>query len=294
MKELIQLSRWQEHIPFTIPLTILGAIVAASNGALLDIKLLYVIIANVAAMSYAFMINDIEDAPDDLMDPKKAKRNPVSAGRISRENAYTAVRLLALVAVVFYALTNKMTLGVGIVTFLLSHTYSWRRIRLKAYPVTDIVSHSLMLSGLLLISGFTAFSTDLKHIWILTSAAVLFSVYGQLYNQIRDFEVDTKAKLKNTTILIGKRRAEYLKNAAILLAVIALLTSIYYRVFPVWLVFPIILTTPFMFLYKSKNDSSGTAAIDLSGEMQLQLLLLFNIIILVWIGEIFLKALSLI
>lgn len=294
MKEILELSRWREHLPFTVPLTILGAIIAATNGAALDTRLLYILIANIATVSYAFMINDIEDAPDDKRDPKKAKRNPVSAGRLSTNAAYTVVRVLAIVAMVFYALTNKLTFGIGIITLLLSHTYSWRKIRLKAYPVTDIVSHSLMLSGLLLVTGFTSFSADFKHIWLLTAAAVLLSVYGQLYNQIRDFEVDTKAKLKNTTILVGKRRAEYLKNASILFSAIALLTTIYYHTFPLWLIVPIILSLPFLYLIKTKTDSSGAVAIDLSGEMQLQLLLLFNIIILVWLGQILLRGLLLV
>jgi 4-hydroxybenzoate polyprenyltransferase len=290
MKEIISLSRWREHIPFTIPLTILGAIVAASNGAALDSRLIFVVLANIATVSYAFMINDIEDAEDDSRDKAKAKRNPISAGRLSEEDAYTVVRVLAVVALVLYGLTNVLTFGIGITTLLLSHLYSWRKVRLKAYPVTDIVSHSLMLSGLLLLSGFSAFSSEFRHIWILTATATMFSVYGQLYNQVRDYDVDEKAGLKNTTILVGKRKAQFLMNASIVLSVVSLLTAIYFKTFPIWLLAPVFISSPIVFSFKAKKDSSGTAAINMSGKLQLQLLLVFNIVVLFWLAQVFMTT----
>lgn len=291
MREILELSRWKEHLPYTVPLTVLGGIIATSTGNPLDYRLILVVIANILTMSYAFMLNDIEDAPDDARDSHKAKRNPISAGRLSSRDAYTVVRSLALMALVLYAFTNRLTFSLGIVTLLLSHLYSWRRVRLKAYPVTDILSHSLMLSGLLLLTGFTAYSREFKEIWALATAAILFSVYGQLYNQIRDFDVDTKAKLKNTTILVGKRRAHYLKDASVLLAVIALLTAIYFRTFPVWLLFPLAVSAPFIMAFKTNKDSSGTIAVDLGGKLQMQMLLVFNVVVLAWLAQVILSPL---
>lgn len=291
MREILELSRWKEHLPYTVPLTILGAIIASSTRVGLDYRLVFVVMANILTMSYAFMLNDIEDAPDDARDAHKANRNPISAGRLSSHDAYTVVRSLAIIALVFYAFTNRLTFSLGILTLLLSHLYSWRRVRLKAHPVTDILSHSLMLSGLLLLTGFTAYSREFKEIWALAAAVILFSVYGQLYNQIRDFDVDTKAKLKNTTILVGKRRASYLKDASVLLAVIALLTSIYFRTFPVWLLFPVAFSAPFIVAFKTNKDSSGTVAVDLGGKLQMQMLLVFNVVVLAWLAQVILSPL---
>lgn len=274
-------------MPFTVPLTVLGAAIAASNGAVLDAKLASVVLANIFVVSYAFMINDIEDAEDDARDPKKAKRNPISAGRISREEAYKIARVLAGLALGFFAGTNKITFGVGLTTLVLSHLYSWRPVRLKAYPVTDILSHSLMLSGLLFVAGFTSFSYEVKDIWILTSGMILFSVYGQLYNQIRDYKADELAGLLNTTLLLGKKRAEKLKNISILFGVIAFLSAVYYQTFPFWLIIPLGLAVPLSFSLKTKTDSSGIAAVDISGKMQLQILLVVNIVILAWLAQIF-------
>ncbi|NJO84468.1 MAG: hypothetical protein HC828_17980, partial [Blastochloris sp.] len=70
---LIQLTRWKEYVPFVIPLTILGALLASRPyDTALDWRLAVVTLANILAVAYAFMINDIEDAPDDARDPDRA------------------------------------------------------------------------------------------------------------------------------------------------------------------------------------------------------------------------------
>jgi 4-hydroxybenzoate polyprenyltransferase len=291
MKNILSLTRWREHILFTTPLTILGGIIATRSGAELDIRLVWVVLANVAVVSYAFAINDIEDSEDDARDPAKQTRNPISSGRISRKDATTIVRALAVVTLVLYAFTTKLTFGIGLATLLLSHLYSWRAVRLKAYPVTDLLSHSLMLSGLLVLSGYSVYSASFRQIWIIVASAVGFSIYGQLYNQIRDYKVDAQARLKNTTLLLGRRRARLLMNASIILSIITLLSAVYFKMFPLYLLVPIIVSTPLVFSFKVKNDSSGIAAIDLTGKLQTQVLIIFNIVILFWLGAIFFGAL---
>src|SRR3989344_4145224 len=222
---IVELSRWKEHIPFVIPLTLMGSLVAMSGEPVADKKLLFILAANIVTVTYAFMLNDIEDAEDDARDKARKKRNPVASGKLSETEAYTIIRVMASLAIILFSLTNALTLSLGIMTLLLSHLYSWKRIRLKAYPVADIVSHSLMLSGLLVATGFTTYGGGFGQIWIIGAAATLFSVYGQLYNQLRDYELDKQAKLKNTTILLGVKRAKLLKNASILLSVIAAITA---------------------------------------------------------------------
>ena len=72
IRGLIQLTRWQEYVPFVVPLTLLGGLLAARpNGIDLDWRLVAVTLANILAVAYAFMINDIEDAPDDARDPAR-------------------------------------------------------------------------------------------------------------------------------------------------------------------------------------------------------------------------------
>src|SRR5690554_2151846 len=100
MTGLLQLSRWQEHVPFVVPLTLMGALLAlkaVTDGQGVDLRLLAVTAANILAVAYAFMINDIEDAPDDALDPDRAKRNPVTSGMISIKAGYSALRIVAVI-----------------------------------------------------------------------------------------------------------------------------------------------------------------------------------------------------
>ncbi|MBZ0278655.1 MAG: UbiA family prenyltransferase, partial [Anaerolineae bacterium] len=182
LRGLVRLTRWKEYVPFVIPLTILGALLAVKpNNTPLDLRLVAVTLANILAVAYAFMINDIEDAPDDARDPARAARNPISTGEIGTRIGYAACRVVAAATLILYAMGSLEVLGIGIVTLLLSHLYSWRPVRLKAWPVTDVVSHSLMLSGLLFLAGYFIYHNQPGIVWLVAASATLVSVYGQLY-----------------------------------------------------------------------------------------------------------------
>ena len=88
---LVKLTRWKEYIPFVVPLTLLGALLAAQpRDIALDWRLAAVMLGNILAVAYAFMINDIEDAPDDARDPDRAARNPITTGEIGIRIGYAA------------------------------------------------------------------------------------------------------------------------------------------------------------------------------------------------------------
>ncbi|MBC8100708.1 MAG: UbiA prenyltransferase family protein [Armatimonadetes bacterium] len=287
LQGLIQLTRWQEHIPFVVPLTVLGALLAVQNagaGALLDWRLIAVTLANVLAVAYAFMINDIEDAPDDARDPARAARNPISSGRIHPRVGYNACRAIAVITILLYALGGTSVLLIGGATLLLSHLYSWRPVRLKAYPVTDIVSHSLMLSGLLLLAGYYIYHQQPGLVWLVAAGATLFSVYGQLYNQLRDFEMDKAAGLYNTAIVLGEpntRRAIYLTIA---LAGVCFLAAVVQGVFPLWLGLALGFSIGVSMLVNAQNDMRGSAAADASAKMQVRALIVTNLTVYIWLA----------
>ena len=49
---LVQLTRWREYVTFVIPLTVLGALLAARpNNVLLDWRLIAVTLANILAVA---------------------------------------------------------------------------------------------------------------------------------------------------------------------------------------------------------------------------------------------------
>jgi 4-hydroxybenzoate polyprenyltransferase len=283
---LIQLTRWREYVTFVIPLTILGALLAARpHNILLDWRLAAVTLANILAVAYAFMINDIEDAPDDALDPARAARNPITSGKIGIRIGYAACRLVAAVTLILYALGGGWALIIGVATLLLSHLYSWRPVRLKAWPVTDIVSHSLMLSGLLLLAGYFVYHNDPGVVWFVAAAVTLVSVYGQLYNQLRDYHMDKAAGLHNTAIILGvdnTRRAMYLSVA---LAVVCMLAAIVQNAFPLWLGLVIVLSIPVSWLFRTGTDMRGTVTADASGLVQAQALVIANLTISAWLIE---------
>lgn len=281
---LLQLTRWKEYIGFTVPLTVLGALMAVQQeGAGLDWRLVAVTLATFLVVAYAFIINDIEDAPDDALEESRRQRNPVSAGRVSLRVGYIALAVVALVTLGLYALGGSYAFLIGVVTLIISHLYSWRKVRLKAWPITDIVSHSLMLSGLLFLAGYFTYGITPGIIWFVFLGVTLFSSYGQLYNQLRDFAVDKEAGLHNTAILLGERNAKGLMYAMAILAAACFVIGIIGGAFPAWLLIVVIIAVPVSFLFRPRKDFRGTEFVDASGAIQQQALFVFNAVALVWL-----------
>ncbi len=284
IRGLIRLSRWQEYVAFVIPLTILGALLAARpNNIQLDWRLLVVTLANILAVAYAFMINDIEDAPDDARDPARAARNPITTGEIGVRIGYTACRIVAVVTLILYALGGVWALSIGLATLLLSHLYSWRPVRLKAWPVTDVVSHSLMLSGLLLLAGYFTYHTAPGIVWFVAASVTLVSVYGQLYNQLRDYDMDKAAGLHNTAIILGENNTKRVMYLSIALAGVCLMAAIVQGAFPLWLGLVLLLSIPISMFFRSQTDMRGGVAVDISGSLQMQSLVIVNLTVAVWL-----------
>ena len=287
MRGLIRLTRWKEFIPFVVPLTILGALLAAQpRNVHLDWRLIVVTLANILAVAYAFMINDIEDAPDDARDPDRAARNPIATGEIGVRIGYAACRVVALLTLVMYAFGGLSVFLIGAATLLLSHFYSWRPVRLKAWPVTDVVSHSLMLSGLLLLAGYYIYDAQPGIVWLVAAGATLFSVYGQLYNQLRDYEMDKAAGLHNTAIVLGEANARRAMYLAVGLAAVCLLAAVVRMVFPLWLGLVLLVSIAISMLFRPKSDMRGGAAFDASGTAQVQSLITINLTIGMWLAQV--------
>lgn len=282
---MLRLSRWKEHTLFTIPLTLLGALMAVENrpGIALDGRLLVVTVANVLAMTVAFMVNDVEDAPDDARDPARAFRNPVATGEIRPREGWLVALVLSAIALALYAWTGAGAFWIGALTLALSILYSWRAVRLKARPVVDILSHVLMLSALLFLAGYFAYDRAPGAIWLVALGAALASAYGQLYNQVRDYDVDRAAGLRNTASLVGEAGARRLMYASMALAVLCLLVTVALGLWPLWLAIVPVLLAPLFFVFRPSTDARGTTAIDASGRIQMAFLVVANAVVLVWL-----------
>jgi 4-hydroxybenzoate polyprenyltransferase len=284
---LVQLTRWQETVPFVVPLTLMGSLLAlqtAGNGQGVDLRLLAVTAANILVVTYAFMINDIEDAPDDARDPARAIRNPISSGRISSRTGYNAIRAVALITMLFYALGGTSVFIIGGATLLLSHLYSWKPVRLKAWPVTDVVSHSLMLSGLLIMAGYFTYHNAPGIAWFVIAAVTLYSVYGQLYNQIRDYDMDKAAGLKNSAIVLGEQYTRYAIWLTIGLGAVCMFAAIAQSAFPLWLGGVAVIAIAVSMMFRPKGDLRGSKVEVVGASLQIRALIVFNIIMLAWLA----------
>jgi 4-hydroxybenzoate polyprenyltransferase len=228
-----RLTRFKEYVSFVVITTLLGA--AAGQGSL-GWPLVVVLAANWLAVGFAFMVNDVEDAADDAMDPAKAQRNPVSSGALSPRSARLLSFTVAVLAAILYASLGLGPFVTGVACLALAYLYSSQPVRLKATPVADLVSHALMLAGLQFLAAYLTFDGAPFPQWASPLVLVLaVSLYGQLFNELRDFEVDRRAGVTHTASVLGPRAAHLLMMVWFCIAIAsALITILVVRLVPIW------------------------------------------------------------
>lgn len=282
LKALMRLTRWREHVPYTLPLVLGGAMLAVHlNQAQLDWRVIAVVIANILAMSFAFMINDVADAPDDALNPRKKAHNVISSGILTPFEGNLASGVTFILSAVLFALGGFWPLIWGGSTLILCFLYSAHPFRLKARPVTDVVSHVLMLSGLLAMSGYFIYDTTPGWAWFFVIGATLFSGYGQFYNQVDDYEVDKAAGLKNTVVLLGKTPTTILMYACAIGAGLSLGVTIVAGIWPMSLLPVAIIAIFISAMFEWDTDMRGNP-VEGSAALQKPGLFVANVIILLW------------
>ncbi len=283
IKAILQLTRWREHIPYTIPCVIGGALMAVdASGNAIDWRLLPILLANILAQSFAYMINDVADAPDDARDPRKKMRNVISNGTFSPSEGALYTWITFFIALALFAMGGLWAFVFGAIELGLCYLYSAYPFRWKARPVTDVLSHGLMLSLLLVMTGYFTYHQGISIGWWVFGGAFFFSLYGQFFNQLDDYEVDKAAGLRNTVVLLGFGGTKFLMYLSITLAIICTGIAIFSGVFPAWTA-PLALVTLFTsLLFVWDTDMRGNAASG-SGYIQKPALFLINIVILSWL-----------
>ena len=233
LKGLIKLTRFDEYVYFVVITTLLG--IASAVGQV-DWRFIIVLCANWLAVGFAFMINDIEDAPDDALSSSKINRNPVSAGLITPKTAKLWTFAVGVISAVLFAFLGTWAFIFGLTSLILGYLYSYRGVRLKTIAFLDILSHCLMLAGLQFLTGYFTFTNVLNRDWIWPFLFVVcVSVYGELYNEIRDFEGDQAAQLRHTAIVLGSRTTHILMFAILFLGVISGIISFFLiDILPFW------------------------------------------------------------
>lgn len=244
LKGLLQLTRYREYVVFVCVTTLMGA---KLGGGDFDLRLLIVLLANILVVGFAFMYNDVEDAPDDAMDEKKARRNPISAGMLSPRMGKVACVAVSAALLGLYALLGLMPLLLGGFCLALAFLYSWRVARLKAVPVADLISHSLSLAGLQFLCAYFAFDQGKPYSWLFFLVVVFVSVYGELNNELRDAVVDKKAGIRHTADAIGMRWTKVLMFISLVGALVTLGVFIALQVIPLWILIVPAVLGPMLF-----------------------------------------------
>ncbi len=219
LKAILALTRWTEIYDYTLALTLLAAVF---SGIEWQWRIIFIFFINVLGQCFAFMINDVEDAEDDALNPKKLKRNPVSNGSLSKKEGYLYAALAAFLCIILFAILTLSynpiaVVIVAITTLVTMFLYSWKTVRFKSMPGLDFLSHIYMLAGAPYLLAYFSFRQEMDTLGLLGLIMVLlFSGYGIMENQLRDYETDKKTNIKNTTAYIGVTASKVLQILFIL------------------------------------------------------------------------------
>ena len=233
IKALLRLARYKEYTFFVTITTLLG--VAAGHGQI-GWKFLGIWVANWLAVAFAFMINDVEDAPDDALNPLKINRNPVSAGDLTPRTASRASWGVALVSASLYLILGFWPAILGLISLALGYLYSWRVIRFKNMPFVDLASHCMMLAGLQFLPGLLAFNAHPDLVWIFPFVFIVaISLYGELFNELRDLDGDIAAGLNHTASKLGYKPTYWMMMSLLSVGLVCgVITFFVLQIIPPW------------------------------------------------------------
>lgn len=277
---LLKLLRYREYVPFVFLTSLVGIKLA---DAPLDWRLPVVLAANFMTVCFAFMINDIEDADLDALHPGKRLRNPVSSGELARAWANTAAGAVALMTIALGMLLGGWALLLLIAGLVLGWTYSWQALRLKAIPVADLISHTLMLAGLQFLVGYFTYAHGSWSVWPVFAAFMLFSAYGELYNELHDYETDRAAGLRTTAVVLGTAVTRGLMYLFLLGSSVLVLLAIWQQLVPLEVVAIPVLVLLVMLVRRPKRDARGQLSLDFSGSLQVPALVSINVTVIGWV-----------
>ena len=92
----------------------------------------------------------------------------------------------------------------GLIITLIGYLYSAKPFRFKSRPLIDIISHGFFLAEaeILIFALLPGSQFDVKTL-LIAIGVYLFSMGGDLYNELRDWIVDREVGLKNTASILG-------------------------------------------------------------------------------------------
>jgi 4-hydroxybenzoate polyprenyltransferase len=235
LKGLAKLTRFSDYGYYVIVPTLLG--IAAAKG-MFSWQLLLVLMANWMAVGFAYMVDDIEDAPDDALSVTRVNRNPISSGLIAPKTARIAMLTMGVSAAVVFAVLGIWPFIFGMISLTFGYLYSVKYVQLKSITYFDIVIRSLLLSGLPFLCGYFSFTSRLNRVWYWPFVfLVAIHIYLQLKRDVNDLSSASRTKKSRTVRHLGERSVTSLMIAmAILGAFTGIVTFFLTDVVPSWVV----------------------------------------------------------
>jgi 4-hydroxybenzoate polyprenyltransferase len=179
------LFRPRAYFFFTLTYTLLG--LTAAQGAP-SWRWLLAFAANLLAVGFAFVFNQVTDAPLDVLSQSgqstQPSRNPIATGELPLPLGRLIALLLAVVTLGLFALLGWRPLLFGLLTLLLGVLYSWDGLRLKGIALLDLSEHAWLLATPLFLSSYFSQSSTISHNTSFLLLAVFFmSIFGQLSHE---------------------------------------------------------------------------------------------------------------
>ena len=182
----------------------------------------------------------------------------------------------------------------GSACILLAFLYSWRPVRLKAIPLVDLFSHAAMLAGLQFLAAYLTFAGGTGSHWIYPALMVLaFSLYGQLFNELRDLEGDLQAGVTHTASYLGRTAAYWLMMGWLAIGICAaIMTQVVEQLVPGWVLLLMFALAGLLVLLRVAWKGRGSSTIKLHQAFQKPAEIAAAIALAVWFASPWLVALD--
>jgi 4-hydroxybenzoate polyprenyltransferase len=190
-----------------------------ANGRILDMGLFQEIfitphfylalIVVFSAQIFLFASNDYYDRHVDALDPYKRKRNPVCSGDVTMGGVRALLivsGILPFIASIFFGMNALIYTSVAMFIFFF---YTAPPLRLKNKIGLDVISHALFVNTFPYFFSLVALKDFTPGTTFLLAVIMMRSAMAQLFQEIRDHDVDKQVE-SNTVVSLGQRRALWL------------------------------------------------------------------------------------
>jgi 4-hydroxybenzoate polyprenyltransferase len=201
-----------EHSVFALPFALTGALLAFRQDAFATAnagsKLLWIVVAMVAARSAAMAFNRIIDADTDARNPRTAMRH-LPAGTLSRSFAWTFVAVSSLVFLLAARALNPLCLRLAPLALAVVFVYSFtKRFTTLSHIVLGFALGIAPAAAWIAIRG----SLDPRILW-LTAAVTFWTAGFDIIYSCQDYEFDRREGLFSLPRRLGLSGALWIARA---------------------------------------------------------------------------------